>query len=197
MNMAAIDYTTIIFHNGKLKRNQYEWRDGDDPINLLPFEFNRLGRLDFTYADYMHLDTPYINENEKVFHLEDDKTHAELICYESDNYNVIYYISPDKDDTYVILGGYGHYLNPYTHFYERGLPDEVERMLMNECYEWLMEDVLNNIVDIITNYDFDTDRIVEEYHKIFNYKTYWDLSKEEQKEYRKFKPIEVEGRLFK
>lgn len=190
--MAAIDYTVIIFHNGKLKRKQYEVKDDGTYINLLPFEFNRNGQLDFSYANYIHLDEPFVFENEKAFHLEDNKTHAELICYESDYYNAIYYISPENNDIYVTVGGYGHYLNPYTHFYNRGLSDEVERMLMSECYSWLMEDVLEHIINVIMNYDFDVDDIVKDYQCIFNYKTYWDLSEEEQKNYNKFKPIEVE-----
>lgn len=39
----------------------------------------------------------------------------------------------------VILGGYGHFINPYTHFMDRGYGDEFERKMHEEAYDWCLE----------------------------------------------------------
>lgn len=194
--MAAIDYTQIIFHNGKLKREQYKWLDNDECINTVPFEFDRLGRLNFDDGKNVYtslVDGCFLEDIGAGYHLMNSQSTAELICFETHRYNVIYYIDRSKEETYIVLGGYGHYMNPYIHFYNRGLPNEVERMLMSECYEWLMEDVLNEVVDILTDYSFEAEDVVKEYQKSFNYETYFDLyNAGREEEYVKFKPIEEE-----
>lgn len=194
--MAAIDYTQIIFHNGKLKREQYKELDNGEYINTVPFEFDRLGRLNFDDGENVYtslVDGCFLEDIGAGYHLINSQSTAELICFETHRYNVIYYINRSKEETYIVLGGYGHYMNPYIHFYNRGLPNEVERMLMSECYEWLMEDILNEVVDILTDYSFEAEDVVKEYQKSFNYETYSDLyNAGREEEYVKFKPIEEE-----
>ena len=116
----------------------------------------------------------------------------ELTVYESECFNVIYYLDFKKNENYVILGGYGHYVNPYTHFYKRGLPEEVERMLMNECYEWLMENVIEDCCEAFAEDIWSVDILVKDYQKDFGYKSWYDMTEEERDNYEKFKPIEVE-----
>lgn len=71
----------------------------------------------------------YLKDNEK-----------EVIVVITEHYNATFYFT--KDDAYVLLGGYGHYANPYTHFYERGYGKQFERKMCRECYNWLCEEVL-------------------------------------------------------
>ena len=61
------------------------------------------------------------------------------------------YVSFYKDlkDTYVLLGGYGHYENPYTHFMHRGYGDEFESKMAAEAYQWLRRDILRVIGESI------------------------------------------------
>lgn len=65
----------------------------------------------------------------------------------------------DGIDTYIVLAGYGHHANVYTHFMARGYGDEFEEKMAKEAYEWLCKDVLAGIVDAISfgegvaNYD--------------------------------------------
>lgn len=53
----------------------------------------------------------------------------------------------DGDDTYVVLGGYGHWENVYAHFMHRGYGDEFEKQMTVEAYHWLCDDILERIVD--------------------------------------------------
>lgn len=59
------------------------------------------------------------------------------------------YISFYKDstDTYVIIGGYGHHNNVYTHFMGRGYGDEFERKMAVEAYWWACDDILEMLVE--------------------------------------------------
>lgn len=62
-------------------------------------------------------------------------------------------------DTYIILGGHGHYDNVYAHFMKRGYGDEFEQKMASEAYQWLCEDVLGYIADSIVDYrDWDWDK---------------------------------------
>lgn len=178
--MACIDHTRICFHNGKLMRKEpYE--------NVFPFKYNRDALI------YEGIEK-WQDEREMcdytVRYIWDDK--YELTVYESDNFNVIYFLDFEKNENYVILGGYGHYMNPYTHFYDRGLPEEVERMLMSECYEWLMEDIIKDCCEAFAVDFWDVDDLVKDYQKDFGYKSWYDMTEEERDNYKKFSPIDVE-----
>lgn len=178
--MACIDHTRICFHNGKLMREEpYE--------KVFPFKYNR---------DALIYDSDDKWEEEKtmdgfvVRYLETDD--FEITVYESDEFNVIYFLDFKKDENYVILGGYGHYVNPYTHFYDRGLPEEVERMLMSECYEWLMEDIIKDCCEAFALDIWHVDELVRDYQQDFGYKGWYDMTEEERDNYKKFSPIDME-----
>jgi hypothetical protein len=62
------------------------------------------------------------------------------------------YVSFYKDmsgDTYIVLGGYGHHCNVYTHFMHRGYGAEFEEKMAYEAYEWCVDDVLEEMADYI------------------------------------------------
>lgn len=177
--MAGIDHTRICFHNGKLMRHEPD-------EEVFPFKYNRDAVIyeSDKWQDEMEM-CDYV-----VRYVWDDK--YELTVYESDEFNVIYFLDFKKDENYVILGGYGHYANPYTHFYGRGLPEEVERMLMSECYEWLMENIIEDCCEALAESIWDVNDLVRDYQKDFGYKNWYDMTKEERDNYEKWKPIEVE-----
>lgn len=179
--MACIDHTRICFHNGKLMRHEPD-------EEIFPFKYNRDALI-------YEIDDKWQDEEEMcdytARYVWADR--YELTVYESDNFNVIYFLNFEKNENYVILGGYGHYVNPYTHFYGRGLPEEVERMLMSECYEWLMEDIIKDCVEALAAESFwYADEFVRDYQKDFGYKSWYNMTEEEQDSYEKWKPIEVE-----
>lgn len=105
---------------------------------------------------------------------------------------VSFYIDEEKSDTYVVLGGYGHRCNVYTHFYERGYGDAFERKMALEAYRWCMEDVLKMVVESIVDGDmFDEEDSFKALQNKFGYKDYWDMSEEEREEYWAQEEIEV------
>lgn len=64
----------------------------------------------------------------------------------------------------VILGGYGHFINPYTHFMDRGYGDEFECKMQEEAYRWCME----QLVDVLF-YLFYKDRKPDEFGRYEDY----------------------------
>lgn len=105
-----------------------------------------------------------------------------------------YYVSFYRDgvDSYVVLGGYGHHQNVYTHFYERGYGEEFELEMCLEAYRWCMDDVANHLVHAIVNADvYEMDASINNFKKMFGYKSYWDLDEEERKAYLAQDKIEV------
>lgn len=126
--MAGIDHTIICFHNGKLMRSLYK-PDGDSYESAIPFEYSRdaelikpkasikkiipyecsTGRFRQWFGEHFMelLPREYIG----YFH-EDD---IRIFTYQSENYNTIFYLK--DDESYTMLGGYGHYDNVYTHFF--------------------------------------------------------------------------------
>lgn len=178
--MAGIDHTRICFHNGKLMRHEPD-------EEIFPFKYNRDALI-------YEIEDKWQDEKEMCDYIAryicDDK--YELTVYESDEFNVIYFLDFKKDENYVILGGYGHYANPYTHLYGRGLPEEIERMLMSECYEWLMEDIIKDCCEALAESIWDVKDLVRDYQKDFGYKGWYDMTEEERDNYEKWKPIEVE-----
>jgi hypothetical protein len=55
----------------------------------------------------------------------------------------------DGTDTYVVIGGYGHWKNVYCHFMARGYGDEFEEKMAAEAYKWACEKVLVDISESI------------------------------------------------
>lgn len=60
-----------------------------------------------------------------------------IFTYQSENYNAIFYLK--DDESYVMLGGYGHYGNVYTHFLsvdmEKSLKEKWLRSVIGGCLE--------------------------------------------------------------
>lgn len=61
------------------------------------------------------------------------------------------------EDTYIVLGGYGHWENVYCHFMHRGYGEAFEREMAAEAFHWLCDDVLETIADHITD-DWDAEQ---------------------------------------
>lgn len=79
----------------------------------------------------------------------------------------------DSKDTYVLLGGYGHHKNPYTHFMNRGYGDEFESKMAVEAYQWLCRDILRVVVESIYE-DWDvTSEWLTKKREEFHYKMEW------------------------
>lgn len=85
------------------------------------------------------------------------------------------YVSFYKDttDTYVVLGGYGHYENPYTHFMRRGYGDEFESKMAAEAYQWLCRDILKYVSYTIFDDLEEIDDWTREMRKVFRYEEKW------------------------
>lgn len=83
------------------------------------------------------------------------------------------YVSFYKDkatgDTYIVLGGYGHHANVYTHFMHRGYGKEFERKMAQEAFDWCGTEVLGAIADHISD-DYDAEMEVLKSLQM----TFWD-----------------------
>lgn len=193
--MAGIDHTIICFHNGKLMRSLYK-SDDDSYESAIPFEYSRDAELlgvdikkkenipvIFTLSRFRQWLAKHLLDNPPAeytgyFHKDD----IQIFTYESESYNVIFYLQ--GNESYVMLGGYGHYMNPYTHFYERGYGEEFERRMAKECFEWLFSHVFEDCArtwfdGTISKEETDLMKL----EKRFHYKSYWDMTKEEREMY--------------
>lgn len=151
--MSGIDHTIIPFKNGMLlKKMSVRRRDGGF-VSLLPFSFGRDGEIrGFELLGY---DQPQNGGKMKTvlggfFHRRgpEDKTYffyadkdVEIVMVKAPTFCASFYL--DWQNTYVLLGGYGHHQNPYVHFYNRGYGETFERKMALECYHWLCGDVLS------------------------------------------------------
>ena len=79
----------------------------------------------------------------------------------------------DSKDTYVLLGGYGHLENPYTHFMHRGYGDEFESKMAVEAYQWLCRDILRVVGDSIHEGWDVTSTWLAKKREEFHYKLDW------------------------
>ena len=93
---------------------------------------------------------------------------AELYFYRDDLRETYVSFYKDLKDTYVLLGGYGHHENPYTHFMHRGYGDEFESKMAAEAYQWLCRDILRVVGEsIYGNWDVTSEWLTkkrEEFH---------------------------------
>lgn len=192
--MAGIDHTIIAFHNGKLMRSLIA-EEGTSFRSLIPFEYSRDAELQGIKLDEFHdVDEDFSSnrianvfikkfgnwiDREQVGYLKD--VNKEIVILNSLDCNAIFYA--DTKDTYILIGGYGHYRNPYTHFYGRGYGEEFERRMAKECFEWLCDQVLPFIIgeiDLLKNNRDAYDVFV----KKLGYVNYYDMSEEEKEAYR-------------
>lgn len=72
----------------------------------------------------------------------------------------------DATDTYVVLGGYGHYENVYCHFMHRGYGEAFEQKMASEAYQWLCREVLEEITEYIHYDDIDWERQEEDLERL-------------------------------
>lgn len=61
----------------------------------------------------------------------------------------------DGSDSYVMLGGYGHHENVYTHFVSRGYGEDFEEAMAKEAYKWCCKDVLTKVAELVFNDGWD------------------------------------------
>lgn len=54
----------------------------------------------------------------------------------------------DGVDSYVVIGGYGHHKNVYTHFMARGYGDEFEQKMAEEAFWWACNNILVKLVEV-------------------------------------------------
>lgn len=77
----------------------------------------------------------------------------------------------DNQETYVVIGGYGHWENVYCHFMGRGYGDEVESYVAQEAYLWACDKVLVNISESICDGSWEEEEaFVNIMRKRFGYK---------------------------
>lgn len=192
--MAGADHTIICFHNGKLMRSLYK-PDGDSYESVIPFEYSRDAELVKPKASIKKI-IPYecstgrfrqwfgehfmeLLPREYIGYFHEDG--IRIFTYQSENYNAIFYLK--DDESYVMLGGYGHYVNVYTHFYKCGYGESFERKMAKECYRWLFEKVFTPCwVYSFTKEDYKEGLDLFYFREKFHYKNFWDMTKEEREE---------------
>lgn len=101
----------------------------------------------------------YIKQRLKwIFHVMEKVSYRKIVgVYRDGNTKLYIYHNPidqshasfyyDGTDAYVILGGYGHWKNVYTHFMHRGYGEEFEEKMASEAYHWLWNEVLEEIAE--------------------------------------------------
>lgn len=98
---------------------------------------------------------------------------VEIYIYKNDPKSTYVSFYKDSNDTYVVLGGYGHRENPYTHFMNRGYGHAFEKEMATEAYEWLCRDILRVVADSIFDNLEENDDWVREMHKALRYGHEW------------------------
>jgi hypothetical protein len=106
-------------------------------------------------------------------------------CYEKEvgvwregrNEVYIYYDAPNQcnvsfftngTDSYVVIGGYGHHKNVYTHFMGRGYGEEFEEKMAKEAFWWACDDILVGITEgYVQSYTEEMDNEVNRLRKLF------------------------------
>lgn len=102
----------------------------------------------------------------------------EIGVYEDENVEVYIYHEPlkqsyvsfyrEKEDTYIVLGGYGHYKNVYCHFMNRGYGDEFEEKMAKGALTWCMTSVVDYITDALYPDDmYECDEAADEFRRAF------------------------------
>lgn len=120
-----------------------------------------------------------------------------IISQHTEDYCLTFYFKLDTKDSWVVFGGYGHYNNPYTHFYHRGYGELFEQKMTLEAYKWICERLLPDLLDycISETIEEDEEHIMgtehTKYYKaladMLRFKNYWSMvnTPEEKEEYFK------------
>ncbi|MBP3708331.1 MAG: hypothetical protein J6J36_07045 [Clostridia bacterium] len=176
--MAAMDYTQLVFNNGKLWADKNGFmkdivsgyrvftigkygnvgrvlsksniNDTGEHNNFHKYRLNhRVGNEN--YGKGFVEDGAYdmeIKPSREVYYGEYNHIKFYEIDYNYEGYNC-FFMWDDFGNHYAWVGGYGHHGNPYLHFYGRGYDDKFYKQMCKECYNWLMTDVLEDIADIL------------------------------------------------
>ena len=189
--MAGIDHTIIAFKNGKLMKDTVRFTEDDQCISLIPFSYNRDGLIlgydlgkshSYPGRNWREKLAAFLSrsDDEDKFYSYVDKNVEIILCILPDC-NVTFYL--DSQNTYVMLGGYGHYHNPYTHFYERGYGEEFELKMATECYEWLCEIVLKAALETLPQYSGECEHHLNRLQVRLGFKSFWSMNEEERRHY--------------
>ena len=193
--MAGIDHTIIAFKNGRLMKNTVQFTEDDQCISLIPFSYNRDGQIlgydlghGYSYAlrNWREKLAALLAkaEDDDMFFSYVDKNVEIILCVLRDC-NVTFYL--DSRNTYVMLGGYGHYRNPYTHFYGRGYGEDFELKMATECYEWLCETVLKCALEALPQYSREMEHHLNRLQVRLGYKSFWSMTAEERRNYNDYR----------
>lgn len=94
----------------------------------------------------------------------------ELYIYHDElkqSYISFYY---EGTDTYIVIGGYGHWENVYAHFYGRGYGDEFEKKMTQEAFRWACDDILVEISESICGGSWEVEEdFVNRMRELFGY----------------------------
>ena len=130
--------------------------------------------------------------------------HRLIISQHTEDYCLTFYFNLDTKDSWVVLGGYGHYTNPYTHFYHRGYGEEFEKKMAHEAYNWICERLLPDLLDYCFRETLMEDKkhyMGEEYTDYYQalanmlrFKNYWSMveTAEEREAYFKIDSMEYD-----
>lgn len=146
-------------------------------------------KLNKKFERYLHDTNKRPHAFDEYIELYDDGK-IFIVVYHTPNYNVTIYSGKTPDDVYAIVGGYGHYKNPFTHFYNRGYGSQVERKMCKECFDWIFENVLETIETHLNFYEYLDDPTskykldVKAIREAFGYKSYWDMTNTERNHIR-------------
>ena len=118
-----------------------------------------------------------------------------IITQHTEDYCLTFYFKLDTKDSWVVFGGYGHYNNPYTHFYHRGYGELFEQKMALEAYQWICERLLPDLLDycIPETIEEDEEHVMgtehTKYYKaladMLRFKHYWSMinTDEEREKY--------------
>lgn len=152
--------------------------------------------------------TPLIKKKEKTYeeywaYWEDD--HIGIYFYRGRGYNAVF--AEGDGFSVVALGGYGHHCNPYTHFINRGYGEEFEKKMLVECYDWLINELLEEGVREIFEYhgniekdfkriweDLDDITYIDDIKKRFKYISCHSVEWRSKSDYVTYEPYYLGGK---
>lgn len=131
---------------------------------------------------------PDQNFNNRLYWFKNE--HRLIISQYTEDYCLTFYFNLDTKDSWVVLGGYGHYANPFTHFYHRGYGEEFEKKMAHEAYIWVCERLLPDLLDYCISETLEEDEEYfmgaeyTQYYKalaeMLRFKHYWSMCETEE-----------------
>ena len=157
--------------NGKRIDDELMWHKNEEDVIYEREGFTRIPGLKNPSLWYVKCRLKWIFHKmrklcyrEEAFNWKNDNIHV-YIHHDSlsQSYVSFYY---DGTDTYVVIGGYGHWGNVYTHFMHRGYGDTFEEQMCIEAYHWVCTHVLEKMVEIMC-LPANQERILNELKDVF------------------------------